>query len=230
MSLLKKNKNQEQNKKKTALKDWNSTQNYADVDVGDEVKTFQTGIPVEENAEMLDVNLDASSDEGASPVSADELIKQLEAELDQERDKRLRLLAEYDNYRRRTQSEYRHIIQQSNERLILNLLPVLDDFKRYFEQDSGDIDSKNVLSGVTLISRKLLDVLVAEGLKPIDSLGEEFNAESHDAIAQVEDNDKPEGIILVEVEKGFQLGDKIIRHPKVVVNRKSECEIEAQDE
>ena len=75
-----------------------------------------------------------------------------------------------------------------------------------------------------------MDVLTTEGLKPIDSLGKEFSAELHEAVAQIEDIKKPDGVVIIEVEKGFQLGDKIIRHPKVVVNKKSECEIEAQDE
>ncbi|MBT7788884.1 MAG: nucleotide exchange factor GrpE, partial [Calditrichaeota bacterium] len=147
-----------------------------------------------------------------------------------EHDKALRLLAEYDNYRRRTQSEYRHIIQQASERLILNILPVVDDFNRFFEQDFAGTDPGKILDGVELIHRKLMDVLTTEGLKPIDSLGKEFSAELHEAVAQIEDIKKPDGVVIIEVEKGFQLGDKIIRHPKVVVNKKSECEIEAQDE
>ena len=154
----------------------------------------------------------------------------LKTELDQEKEKRLRLVAEYDNYRRRTQAEFNSLIQQAGERLILKLLPVLDDFQRLFDQDQAKLSVEELYHGIELINKKLVDTLGSEGLEPIDSLDLPFDAEIHEAIAQFEDPEKDNGIVIAEAEKGFMLGDKIIRHPKVVVNALRETGEEKVDE
>ncbi len=238
MSLLRKKdkKEKQQNINSKELNELNSDRIAAEVKANKAADRSQDNDIPEGKTEVAEPQNDNSTDgessidEAVKSLDKDEIIKQLEEKVNHERDKGLRLLAEYDNYRRRTQSEYRHIVQQASERLILNILPVIDDFNRFFEQNFNGVDSDSILNGIELIHRKLNDVLMGEGLKPIDSLGEEFNAEYHEAVAQIEDQEKPDGIVLVEVEKGFQLGDKIIRHPKVVVNKKTECEIEAKDE
>lgn len=234
MSLLGKNKKKE-NIKKSKVKDKQVKQDFEHVEEVEDnpnprpVFSFKEETEVAQKLNGVHSDTEDTSEEN-KPVDIEEKIKQLESDVIKERDKALRLLAEYDNYRRRTQSEYRHIIQQASERLILNILPVVDDFNRFFEQNFTGTDPGNILDGVELIYRKLMDVLTTEGLKPIDTLGQEFSAELHEAVAQIEDSEKPDGVVILEVEKGFQLGDKIIRHPKVVVNKKSEYEIEAQDE
>jgi len=167
-------------------------------------------------------------------------VADLKAEVESERDKRLRLLAEYDNYRRRTQSEYGQIIKSAGERIILKLLPALDDFGRFFahhpipverasrplEQESanetGGTPVLPILQAVELIQRKMIAILESEGLAPIDSVGQPFDAELHDAVAQVPHPEAVEGTVVAEAEKGYRLGDKIIRHAKVVISKAPE--------
>jgi len=148
----------------------------------------------------------------------EEKISELTAELGNERDKRLRTLAEYDNFRRRTQTEYRNMIQLAGERIILQLLPVMDDFQRLFNQDSKNFGNNDLLQGVKLIYQKVENILSVEGVKPIDVESQSFDAELHEAVAQIEDTSKPAGAVVAEVERGYRLADRIIRHPKVIVN------------
>ncbi len=157
-------------------------------------------------------------------------VSELEEMLALERDKRMRLIAEYDNYRRRTQSDFKSITEAAGERIILKLLPVIDDFDRLFAQDLEKSDCEGLLQGMKLIARKFVEILGSEGLKPMKSVGEEFDAEIHEAVAQISDGNKPSGEILVEAEKGYMLYDKIIRHPKVVVNAVPESTPESADE
>lgn len=180
---------------------------------------------LENNLEQL-----AKDSRAESSSNHEDPVVKIQLELELEKDRRLRLLAEYDNYRKRTQSEYRTMLQLAGERIITQLLPILDDFNRLSKHDGETIDAEGLIPGVLLIQRKLEDTLKSEGLKPIESEGEPFNAHVHEAVAQTTDVTKPGGIVLTEVEKGYYLGEKIIRHPKVVVNNLSEGEVEASDE
>ncbi len=140
----------------------------------------------------------------------------LKAEVEAERDKRLRLLAEYDNYRRRTQSEYRGIVQLAGERIILKLLPLLDDFERLFAQ-KGEASNASTQQAIELIQKKLQSALSSEGLIAVESVGKPFDATIHEAVAEIPLSECAPGTIVAEAEKGYKLGDKIIRHAKVVV-------------
>lgn len=169
-------------------------------------------------------------EDSQSKIEFDNRINELQEQLEQERDKRLRVLAEYDNFRKRTQQEFQQIIQSAGERLIKQLLPVLDDFERLFDHDAIQADNAALHKGVELIYQKLTDILSAEGLQSISAINEPFNAEIHEALAQIEDDTKPEGTILNEIEKGYRLGNKIIRFSKVMVSTASKSEDRAADE
>jgi len=149
-------------------------------------------------------------------------LDELKEELLREKDLRLRVVAEYDNYRRRTSQEIAALTQAANERLIIKLLPVVDDFGRFLAQNLEAVDCKALGRGVELIARKFEEVLVGEGVQPIHALGQPFDALVHEAIAQIEDPAKSNGSVLIEVERGYRLGGKIIRHSKVVVNNLTE--------
>lgn len=142
------------------------------------------------------------------------------ARLEQERDRMLRLAAEYDNYRRRTQNEYRLMLQTAGERIITALLPVLDDFDRMLNAPASDVES--IRQGAGLIQRKLMTALQNEGLAVLTVVGQPFDPQFCDAVAETPDPEKPVGTVVTEVEKGYRLGDKIIRHAKVVVSRAPE--------
>ncbi|MFN3821271.1 MAG: nucleotide exchange factor GrpE [bacterium] len=154
-----------------------------------------------------------------------ELEEQLEAqkeEIESLKDRLLRLAAEYDNYRKRTTQEMRDLVQTASERVIKVLLPVLDDFHRLMDQDPEKVDSQTLRQGVELIFRKFQTVLQNEGLEPIPALGEKFDPHYHEAIAEMVIPGKPFSIVVGEIEKGYKLGNKVIRHSRVVVSKAPE--------
>ena len=141
-----------------------------------------------------------------------------EAALEREKDRFLRLYAEFENYKKRTTRERMDLYKTAGQEVISALLPVLDDFDRAIRQldRSGD---EELFKGVVLIHNKLRDTLMAKGLDPIEvEPGETFDAEVHEAVTQIPAPEKRlKGKIIDVIEKGYKLGDRIIRHPKVVV-------------
>ena len=156
--------------------------------------------------------VDETSEEG---LSADE---QLKMELEKEKDKFLRLFAEFENFKKRTSKERIEMFKTAGQEVMQALLPVLDDFDRALKELSKSEDVE-MFKGVELINNKLKETLKNKGLEQLQvSEGDVFDAEVHDAITQIPaPSKKMKGKIIDVVEKGFKLGDKIIRHPKVVV-------------
>ena len=132
-------------------------------------------------------------------------------------DKNIRLLAEFDNYKRRTQEDRSNLLKFGGEGLAKTLLPILDDLHRTLETD-GKTKARTILEGVELIMLKLDKTLVDQGIKAFDSVGQDFDPDRHEALMS-EDSDKGENIILKEFEKGYMYNDKILRHAKVVVSK-----------
>ncbi|MDV7139695.1 nucleotide exchange factor GrpE [Maribacter sp. TH_r10] len=144
--------------------------------------------------------------------------EQLQGELAKEKDKFLRLFAEFENYKKRTSRERMDLFKTAGQEVIVSLLPVLDDFERALKELSKSED-KEMFKGVELINGKFRDVLKSKGMEEVGvKQGDSFDAEIHDAITQIPAPDKKlKGKIIDVVERGYKLGDKIIRHPKVVV-------------
>ncbi len=144
----------------------------------------------------------------------------LQANLQQEKDKFLRLFAEFENYKRRTAKERIELIKTANQDVMLALLPILDDFDRAYAEISKT-EEKDLLKGVELISNKLKTTLNQKGLELVDAKqGDVFNADIHEAITQIPAPSKElKGKIIDVIEKGYKLGDKIIRFPKVVIGQ-----------
>lgn len=160
-------------------------------------------------------------------------IEDLKLDVSREREKPLRLQAEFENFRKRTANEFSQIIKSAGERLIKQLLPVIDDFERLFNRDNEKADRAALLKGIELIHQKLQSILSAEGLTPINALGEPFDSEFHEALSQIEDFERPNGTVINEIEKGYRLGEKIIRFSKVIVSKlpeETEEKIEKSDE
>lgn len=143
----------------------------------------------------------------------------LEAELEALKDRYLRLQAEYSNYRRRTTEEKSNIYKLANERLIGELLPVLDNFERALSTMEKEKEAKPYLDGVELIQKSFIQVLEKEGLAVIEACGEEFDPNFHHAVLMEETEDKEAGIILEELEKGYTLKEKVIRPTMVIVSK-----------
>lgn len=141
----------------------------------------------------------------------------LQESLSEEKDKFMRLFAEFDNFRKRTARESIEIRKTASSEVLSALLPVLDDFDRALNELKKSEDD-SLFKGVELIQNKLSNVLTNKGLKEIEvKAGDAFNAELHEAITQIPaPNKKLVGKIVDVVEKGYTLGDKVLRYPKVV--------------
>jgi molecular chaperone GrpE len=145
---------------------------------------------------------------------------QLKEDLAKEKDKFMRLFAEFENYKRRTSKERIDLFKTAGQDVIVSLLPVLDDFDRAYYEISKTKE-KELLKGVELISNKLKDTLKNKGLEVVVvDKGDLFNADDHEAITQIPaPTDDLKGKIIDVVEKGYKLGDKVIRFPKVVIGQ-----------
>ncbi len=161
-----------------------------------------------------DINLQESQE-----VSVEEQLKQ---ELSQEKDKFLRLFAEFENYKKRTSRERIELFKTANEDLMTVLLPILDDFDRALNEikKSSDED-KELLRGIELINNKLRNSLAQKGLSVIEAkAGDVFDVELHEAITQIPaPSDDLKGKIIDVLEQGYKLGEKVIRYPKVVIGQ-----------
>lgn len=168
---------------------------------------------IQQNAEQ---EIDTQNVESASQLSEQE---QLEEQLANEKDKFLRLFAEFENFRKRTARERIELFATANEDVMKSVLPVLDDFDRAIAQMETLGESEH-LTGFNLISTKLRDNLSAKGLSLVEiNKGDTFNADIAEAITQIPAGDEFKGKVFDVVEKGYKLGDKIIRFPKVVIGQ-----------
>lgn len=172
--------------------------------------------------EIEDTQVDGNLQEDIATETAEELseVDQLKKDLETEKDKFLRLFAEFENYKRRTTKERLELFKTAGQEVIQSLLPVLDDFDRALTEIEKAKD-KELAKGVGLISNKLKETLKSKGLEETKvKAGDAFDAEIHDAITQIPaPNKKMVGKIVDVVEKGYTLGDKIIRFPKVVTGK-----------
>ena len=140
--------------------------------------------------------------------------------LDELNDKFLRLYSEFDNYRRRTSKEKLELSKTASEEVILDLLPVLDDFERALKAAEEVKDCGAVKEGMQLIYSKLNGILTKKGLAPIEAHGKEFDTDFHEAITYIPSpSDKLKGKVVDEIEKGYMLHDKVIRFTKVVIGQ-----------
>ncbi len=171
---------------------------------------------------MVDINTDenvAGTMNLDQDLDEEEVIDNLKVELQDQKDKYLRLLAEFDNYKRRSSRERIELSQTAGREIIVSLLDVLDDCERAEKQLQQEKNTGD-LSGVQLVFNKLRNILQNRGLKPMDSLGSEFDVEKHEAISEVPaPSPDLKGKVVAEVVKGYYLNDKIIRFAKVIVGK-----------
>ena len=145
---------------------------------------------------------------------------QLKEDLQKEKDKFLRLFAEFENYKKRTSKERIELFKTANQEVMLAMLPVLDDFDRALVEINKTED-KNLLKGVELIHTKFSETLKNKGLEPVKvESGDTFDADIHEAITQIPaPTENLKGKIVDVVERGYKLGERIIRYPKVVTGK-----------
>ncbi len=173
---------------------------------------------IAENEEaVVDETAELEADAEIEELSVEE---RLQEELATEKDKFLRLFAEFENYKRRTSKERMELFKTAGQEVIVALLPVKDDFERALKELDKS-DDKELFKGVELISNKFGETLKNKGLEEVGAkAGDVFDAEIHDAVTQIAaPSKKMKGKLIDVIEKGYKLGDKIIRHPKVVVGK-----------
>ena len=162
---------------------------------------------------------DAPAEEIPSHAEAEkDPVAKLEEELAMTKDKLLRLYSEFDNYKKRTLREKIEFAKTANADLVLDMLPVLDDFERAMKSMTETKQNAAMIEGVNLIYTKLKSTLEQKGLKEMKCTGEKFNADLHDALSNVEVEDKKmKGKVVEEIQKGYYLNGVVIRHAKVIV-------------
>lgn len=146
-------------------------------------------------------------------------IAELENNANQYKEQMLRKAAEFENYKKRIENESANIVKYANEDLLEKLLPVLDDFDRSLSAlKNPNLENENLIKGIELIFNKLKRMVELQGVKHFESLGRPFDPEYHDALLQVPSKEHPANTVMQEVEKGYLLHDKVLRHAKVVVS------------
>lgn len=178
--------------------------------------------PLTEGAQVKEPNATASGnseqEQKTEEKSAEE---QLQDQLAAEKDKFMRLFAEFENYKKRTTKERIELFKTASQDVIQSMLPIIDDFERAIVHMENDQDAEELRKGVLLIYNKLVNTLEQKGLSKIEvNQGDAFNADVHEAITQIAaPSDDLKGKIIDVVEHGYKLGEKVIRFPKVVIGQ-----------
>lgn len=167
--------------------------------------------------EIINTEQEAQVEENQEVVVEEPTAEEL---IQQEKDKYLRLFAEFENYKKRTSKERIELFKTASQELMTSLLPIMDDFDRGLTEIKK-VKDKELLKGMQLINDKFKNTLTLKGLTEIEvKKGDVFDAEIHEAITQIPaPSDKLKGKVIDAVEKGYKLGDKIIRYPKVVIGQ-----------
>jgi molecular chaperone GrpE len=175
------------------------------------------------NEELLDINADsdvAGSNHLSNPAEEVSEVEKLQEEAAEWKDKYLRLVAEFDNFRKRNAKERLELMQTAGKDVIVSMLDVLDDCDRAQKQVETSHDANAIKEGVLLVFNKLRNTLQARGLKQMNSVGQDFNADLHEAITEIPAPSKDAaGKVIDQVQPGYYLNDKIIRFAKVVVGK-----------
>ena len=175
---------------------------------------------IESNEEQVSSQAEdttAQHHEGIAPPAENDPIEKLQEEVTEQKNNYLRLYAEFENYKKRTVKERIELFKNAGAEIIGDLLPVLDDFERALKATEGLEEKHPVREGMMLIYNKLKTLLEQKGLKPMESGGTDFDTDLHDAITSIDAGKQMKGKVVEEVEKGYCLNDKVIRHSKVIV-------------
>ena len=183
----------------------------------------------QENAEAQEDTLAEDENTGTDTDTASEevldetevLKKELEetrAQLEKEKKEYLFLMADFDNFRKRTTRERSELVKNAAEKVLKDLLPIVDDFERGLDASKDDTEAKAIHDGMELIYNKLVKHLGDNGVKAMESTGADFNADIHEAIATIPASDEAQkGKVIDTTQKGYTINDKVLRHAKVVV-------------
>lgn len=166
-----------------------------------------------------EIEQEPSSDGNDESVKAlEEKLTKLQQEKDDLYNKLLRIQAEYDNFKKRTQKEKQSELKYKSQDIVNELLPAIDNFERALQVEVSD-ETASFVEGMTMVYRQIKDALKSQGVEEIESVGKEFDPNIHHAVMQVEDEEQESNIILEEMQKGYMLKDRVIRPAMVKVNK-----------
>ena len=171
-----------------------------------------------QNAEVESQN--AEEEQPAKGETPEDKIAALQAELEKSQKEYLFLMAEFDNYRKRTVKEKAELIKNGGEKAMLGLLPVIDDFERAIDAIDKSSDVEGLKEGVDLIYNKFMKYLESQQVKPMESTGTDFDADIYEAVTTFPAPDESmKGKVIDTVQKGYTINEKVLRHAKVVVGQ-----------
>lgn len=175
-----------------------------------------------EASEAMHLNTDENMDGNQhlnEPVAEESEMEKLQSEVAEWKDKYVRQAAEFDNFKRRNARERVELMQTAGREVITDLLDALDDSERAQQQMEKTDDLAQIKEGIGLVFSKLRNTLSSKGLKPMETVGQPFNPDLHEAVTELAAGDEMVGKVVAEVQKGYYLNDKIIRFAKVVVGK-----------
>lgn len=176
--------------------------------------------PIDSSAEVEEAEATSAGEQDDACDDAEKKIAELEDQLAKEKKEYLFLMAEFDNFRKRTLKEKSEIIKNAGENVLKGLLPIMDDFERGIKAAENNPESDSMKEGILLIYNKLQKYLNQNGVKEIDPADDTFDTEKHEAISVVPvPDEEKKGKILDTIEKGYTINDKVLRHAKVVVGQ-----------
>ncbi len=167
-------------------------------------------------------NEETNKKEKTTEKEPEKELKTLMKQLEEEKDRCLRLNAEFENLRKRTQREKEEFVKYANEKLIIELVEIMESFERGLETSRESNNKDKLIQGMELVYKQLKNVLEKNGLVPIKALGEKFDPYKHEAVMQTPSDDNEEDIVLEEFARGYMLNDKVIRYSKVRVSKNIE--------
>ncbi|MCX8053503.1 MAG: nucleotide exchange factor GrpE [Armatimonadetes bacterium] len=172
----------------------------------------------EASEQTVSVTEDVEPDRLAEHISAlQEELDQLRKDVEESQNHYLRVLADFDNFRKRQREETARQVGLAREELLLKFLPLVDNLERTLEAAEAQHSYESLVEGVSLTLRQVKEMLQKEGVEPIDAVGQEFNPELHEAMMRVETDEYPENTVIDEFEKGYTLNGKVIRPARVRV-------------
>lgn len=186
------------------------------IEINDE--NVDKNVVSEDNTENASAKADNSADEMTAEPTLEEQLEAAKKEAEQYKDKYLRAVAEFDNYRKRTLKEKAELLLNGSEKAVCAFLPILDDFERAIADKTEDVNA--IKEGVQIIFNKFNKTLESLGVKKIETEGKDFDVDFHEAVAMVPGmGDDKKGKVIDCVQTGYQLNDKVIRHAKVAVGQ-----------
>lgn len=189
------------------------TENDKEFTEEQEAETIEEPLAEEQTAEEP-----ALEEELSETEQLQKKIDELTAELAEEESKRLRVLADMENVKRRASLDYQTLQTYRAQSLMAGILPVLDNFERALSVEVKESESQSLLTGMEMVHRALVDALKAEGLEEIPALDEPFDPNFHQAVMTGQDEEKESGTVLEELQKGYKLKDRVLRPSMVKVN------------